>query len=49
MVGTKSSFGIGTFAISLSCDYEVKGDKAVSNPTKYSFSIKCHNFFQGFP
>ena len=35
--------GMGTFAISLACEYQMKGDEVVPNTAKYEFSIKCHN------
>jgi hypothetical protein len=44
MIGTKSSKGVGTFAISVACAYEKQGDQIVANSTKYEFSIKCHAF-----
>lgn len=44
MIGTRSSKGVGTFAISIACAYEKQGDAIVTNSTKYEFSIKCHNF-----
>ena len=44
MIGTKSSKGVGTFAISIACGYEKQGDTIVPSSTKYEFSIKCHNF-----
>jgi hypothetical protein len=45
MMGMKSSLGVGTFAISVSCEYELQNGKPVANANKYKFSIKCHNFF----
>lgn len=44
MIGTKSSRGVGTFAISVACPYEKQGDTVVVNTTKHEFSIKCHAF-----
>ena len=44
MLGTKSSQGVGTFAISLACEYEKEGDRIVPSSAKYVFSIKCHSF-----
>jgi hypothetical protein len=45
MMGTSSSLGMETFAISVACEYEVQNGKPVANTNKYKFSIKCHNFF----
>ncbi|KFH48315.1 hypothetical protein ACRE_009460 [Hapsidospora chrysogenum ATCC 11550] len=44
MLGTKSSQGVGTFAISLGCEYDKEGDRMIPNLAKYVFSIKCHSF-----
>lgn len=44
LIGSKSSMGLGTFAISVACAYEKQGDTPVMNTAKYEFSIKCHNF-----
>jgi hypothetical protein len=44
MLGTKSSQGVGTFAISLGCEYDKEGDRIIPNSAKYAFSIKCHSF-----
>lgn len=44
MMQTKSSMGVGTFAISVACGYEKQGDKVIPNSAKLEFSIKCHSF-----
>ncbi|KAL1978952.1 hypothetical protein VTN96DRAFT_8107 [Rasamsonia emersonii] len=45
MLRTKLLLGIGTFAISVSCGFEMSNDKIVATSDKKEFSIKCHNFF----
>jgi hypothetical protein len=45
MLGMNSSMGVGTFAISVACEYEVQNGRPVPNTNKYKFSLKCHNFY----
>jgi hypothetical protein len=42
MLADKSSLGVGSFAISVACDYEYKNDKIVPNRSTTSSSSAFH-------
>lgn len=43
MISGGSSCGVGTFAISASCDCKVVNGTATPTANNLAFSIKCHN------